>query len=174
MHHRRRALFASIGTATACLIIRKFPSVELEVFARGTACIASLFTGAPALETEHGWLLPLAHQPVLVSTACSGTSFFIITCALLCWHSAPRIRTAALVLPLAVVAALAVTLCINSLRIICLLQAHRWLIPLLPASYSAFAHMLVGVAVFLPALIALNTLPEFYGYFKDHYRARSA
>jgi hypothetical protein len=64
-----------------------------------------------------------------------------------------------------------VALLINALRIICLVQAHRWIIPLLPDHYFAFAHMLIGVAVFLPALIALNALLELYGYSKDSHPA---
>ena len=173
MSHRRPIIYTVIGAALAFALVHGLPAAELQCFAQGPARIASLFSGAPMLEAEHGWVLPLAHQPVLVSTACSGATFFIITAALLSWHCARRIRSAPVAIPLAVGAAFIVTIGINALRIICLIQAHRWLIPLLPDNYSAFAHMLVGVAVFLPALIALNALLEFYGYSKASTSARS-
>lgn len=171
MSHRRHIIYTVIGTTLAFALVHLFPAAELKCFAQGSARIASLLTGAPMFESEHGWVLPFVHQPTLVSTACSGATFFIISAALLSWHSAQRIRSALFSVPLALGAAFIVTIGINALRIICLVQAHRWLIPLLPDNYSAFAHMLVGVAVFLPALIALNALLEFYGYSKS---ARSA
>lgn len=61
------------------------------------------------------------------------------------------------------VAALPLTLMVNAVRIVALRQAHQWIIPRLPAAYGHFLHMLAGVAVFLPALIGLSLLLEFYG-----------
>jgi exosortase/archaeosortase family protein len=78
-------------------------------------------------------------------------------------------------LPVAGVAALAgavpVTLFINGLRLIAVAHAHRWVIPRMPEAYGAFLHMLTGVAVFLPALIALNLIFEIYGRSRTPSRA---
>ena len=58
---------------------------------------------------------------------------------------------------------LPLTLFVNALRVVTVTAAHRWLIPLLPSAYDAFLHLLTGVAIFLPALIALNLLLETHG-----------
>lgn len=151
----------------AAAFIYCLPSVELQIFAQGAARIASLFTGAPILESEAGWLLPLSHRTILISEACSGATFFIITCTLLCWHISRRTGRPIAIIIMAFSSALALAIFINALRIICLVQAHRWLIPRLPDNYAGFAHMLIGIAIFLPSLIALNALFEFYGNSKD-------
>ncbi|MBC8012441.1 MAG: hypothetical protein H7067_20350, partial [Burkholderiales bacterium] len=56
----------------------------------------------------------------------------------------------------ALVAAVPVVLAVNTLRIAAVVAAHAWVIPLLPGAYAGFAHLLVGVAVFLPALLVLD------------------
>jgi exosortase K len=158
----------------ASLLVNCLPGAELQLFAQGAARIASLFTGAPTLETAHGWVLPLPHQPILISSACSGTTFFISTCALLCWHNARRTEHYMISILIAFAAALLVSIGINALRIICLVQAHRWIIPQMPESYANFAHMVIGIAVFLPTLIALNALLEFHGHSPQNTSSRSA
>ena len=174
MSHRRPVIIAAIGTALAFILVNCFPAAELQIFAQGAARIASLFTGAPLVEADVGWLLPLSHRTILISEACSGATFFIITGALLCWHISRRTGHHIASIAIAFSSALALAIFINALRIICLVQAHRWLIPLLPENYAAFAHMLVGIAVFLPALIALNALLEFYGTSKNRRLPESA
>lgn len=139
-----------------------FPRLETELFAGGAARLASWFSGVAAVRLDEGWALAFSGQPVIVTTACNATDFFLMTAALLGWHCARRMR-----LPVAVVAALGaavpLTLFINALRIVAVAQAHRWIIPRMPAAYGSFLHMLTGVAVFLPALIALNLILEFHG-----------
>jgi exosortase/archaeosortase family protein len=140
-----------------------FPQAELEWFARGAASLAALLTGAPVARVEQGWLLAGAAQPVVVSELCSATGYFVVVAALLGWRLA-QIRGAFLpALAGAMVAAFPVTLAVNALRVVAVIQAHRWVIPKFPAAYASFLHLLVGVGVFLPALIALNLLLEFYG-----------
>ena len=167
MIDRRPTIITLIGALLAAAFVHWLPSVELQVFAQGAAKIASLFSGAPLVEGESGWLLPLSHQTILISEACSGATFFIITSTLLCWHIARRTEHHIATLVIALSSALALAIFINALRIICLVQAHRWFIPHLPENYTSFAHMLIGIAVFLPSLIALNALLEFYGYSKS-------
>lgn len=125
--------------------------------------LVSLFTGSPSFQADAGWILSFPTTTLLISKACSGTGFFIIMCVLFGWHFTDKTQYHMLNLVLAVTVALFLSIFINALRIICLLQAHHWLFPLLPENYSAFAHMLIGVAAFLPTLIALNALLEFYG-----------
>lgn len=157
----KSSLLAVTSSAAA---IHFFPQVELALFARGAATLASLFTGAPVLQAEQGWLLPLQGQPILVSQACSGTTFFTIVSAILAWHLAQRTKSLPKAASLSLLLSLPIATFINALRIVCLAQAHRWAIPLLPDTYAAFAHMLVGVAVFLPSLIALNIALEYYAH----------
>ncbi len=137
-----------------------------DVFMGGAARLAGLIFGVAATRGDEGWLLPFAGQPVIVTEACSATDFSLMTAALLGWHFAQRVRRPAL-LPLAaagaLVAAVPLTLFVNALRIVAVAHAHRWVIERMPAAYGSFLHMLTGVAVFLPALIALNLLLEFYG-----------
>ena len=165
---------AASGALLATLFVHCFPTAELQLFVQGAAKISSLFTHTSAISVENGWLLPLHHQTVLVSKACSGVTFFIITCTLLCWHIARHVKSTIAAVSIGFISAFILAITVNALRIVCLVQAHRWLIPLVPESYAAFAHMLVGAAVFLPTLIALNTLLEFYGYSKERTPAQIA
>lgn len=157
------ALAAAAGGAG---LTKVFSGLETGVFMGGSAKLAGLVSGVAAVRAEEGWIMPFAGQPLMVTTACSATDFFLMTAALLGWHFAQRVRRPAL-LPLAaagaLVAAVPVTLCVNALRIVAVAQAHRWVIPRMPAAYDSFLHMLTGVAVFLPALIALNLLLELHG-----------
>lgn len=157
-----------LGGALGVALLQSIPGIELRFFARGAAKLAGLFSGAPVLATEQGWLLPLAHHNLLVTAACSGTGFYLMLCMLLAGRLAcPKkgILTAGaagfgLAMPLAMM--------INALRIVLLAQAHDWVIPRLPENYGPFAHMLIGIGVFLPALITLNALFEFYGHPGKH------
>jgi len=148
---------ATLGLA----LLYALPWIELNIFAQGAARIASLLSGSPVFETPEGWLLPVNAQPILVTTACSGATFFVISYTLLSWQLRRRMPSLLLTLVASLIPTLAFTLMINGLRIVCLAHAHHWIIPHLPASYAAFAHLLVGVAVFLPSLICLNLLLEY-------------
>ncbi len=151
--------------AVACggLLLVVFPPLELELFARGAAQLAGLLSGAPVLRTAEGWLLPSAQPPVLVTSACSGADYFLIVAALLGWHLARCGRTLPRAALCGATIACPLAIAVNALRIATLAQMHRWFIPLLPAAYAPFLHMLTGVAVFLPALIAVHLLLEYHG-----------
>lgn len=161
----RPALVALAAAGGGALLLKTLPWLETTVFVAGAARLAGRLTGVPTLRTDEGWALLFSGQPVLVTTACSATDFFLMTTALLGWHFAQRLRPA--LMPWAAAGALVVavplTLFINALRLIAVAQAHRWVIPRLPAAYDSFLHMLTGAVVFLTALIALNLLLEFYG-----------
>lgn len=160
-------VLVALGAAGAGGVVFKLvPALEADLFVAGAARLAGLVSGVPAEAGADGWMLAFAGQPLLVTAACSATDFFLMVTALLGWHGALRTPRSAL-LPVAGVAALAgavpLTLFINALRLIAVAHAHRWVIPRMPEAYGAFLHMLTGVAVFLPALIALNLIFEIYG-----------
>ncbi len=158
-----RPIALALGAAaTGWCALHWMPSLELAVFARGAAQLAGVLTGSPVLPRDAGWLLPAAPEPIAVTAACSATDFFLMLAALLGWQLA-RTRLPALpALVAAVVVALPLTLFVNALRLVAVAAAHRWFIPLLPATYSAFLHLLVGAAGFLPALVACNLALEFH------------
>lgn len=160
---QRTALAVLVSLATGALVLQRFPGLELELFARTAAGGASLLTGSPVVRVEEGWMLAGLQPRLVVSTACSATDYFLITTALFAWQLARRGLRWPLVAGSALVAALPVACGVNALRIVFVGQVHRWVIPLFPDAYGAFLHLLAGVAVFLPALIALNLAFEFHG-----------
>jgi exosortase/archaeosortase family protein len=145
------------------LLLTLFPLLELELFAGGSARLASLLTGSVILRIEEGWALPAASAPIVVTTACSATGYFLLIAALIGWHRARRGKSLVGAILAGLVVGLPLSITINSLRVVAVMQAHHWVIPLLPDAYGAFLHMLTGVAVFLPSLVALNLLLEYHG-----------
>lgn len=159
----RAAAAGAVSVAVGWLWLKAWPGVELEWFAGGSAWLAGLFTGAPVSRMENGWLLPVTGQPVVVTTACSATDYFLILSALISWLLFRQRKTPGLAVGLGLVAGLPLTIFLNALRVVVVTHAHRWLIPLLPESCGPFLHMLTGAAVFLPALVLLNLLFDSYG-----------
>lgn len=156
------------AVAVGSFILRGAPGLELDFFAQGAAQIASLLLGAPLTRIDTGWLLSTTDRPVLVSTACSATDFFIIVAALLAWQSARRGSPLWRAAPTALVAAIPLAIAVNALRIVAVTQAHLWVIPHFPENLGASLHLLTGVAIFLPALIALNLLLELHGRIRSN------
>lgn len=152
-----------VSVVTGAIVLRVFPALELELFARAAAQGASLLTGSPVVRVEEGWLLAGLEPRLVVTTACSATDYFLITTALFAW----RLARCGLRWPFtavgASIAALPVACAVNAVRIVFVGQAHRWVIPLFPDAYGALLHLFAGVVVFLPALIALNLAFEFHG-----------
>lgn len=158
-----RAVISAVAAAvTGALILRCVPALELSLFAAGAARLASFFTGTPVVRIAEGWLLPHSAGSVAVTAACSATDYYLMVVALITWQRTRHGQSALPALLVGLVAALPLTLFVNALRVITVTAAHRWFIPLLPATYGAFLHLVTGVAVFLPALIALNLLLETY------------
>ena len=164
--HVRGILAGVIAAACGALLLKVFPSLETELFIGGASRLAGLLAGVAAVRVDEGWALVFPGQPLMVTAACSATDFALMTAALLGWHFARRAERAAL-LPAAAAGALIVAvplaITVNALRLVAVAQAHRWVIPRMPEAYGHFLHMLTGVAVFLPALIGMNLLLEFYG-----------
>lgn len=153
----------AVAVLTGSTLLAIWPALELELFGRGTARLAAVFSGASVVRVAEGWWLAGLSRDVMVSAACSATSFFLMLAALLAWHLARRglggwqagVAGLAFATPLAIA--------VNALRVVTVIQAHRWVIPHLPETYAHFLHLLTGVAVFLPTLIFLNLLLESHG-----------
>jgi exosortase/archaeosortase family protein len=159
----RAGLHGLLASGLAWGGLQFYPTADVKWFARGAAGIASLLAGSPVERIDAGWLLGGASQPVVVSEACSATGYFLTVVALLGWRLAQRGFSPVVAVPAALVGGFVFTLFVNALRVVALMHAHHWVIPRFPDSYAPFLHLLTGVAVFLPALIALNLLLEFYG-----------
>lgn len=158
----RPALAGGAAAALGALPLSLFPILKADLFATGAARVAAGLLGTGLVEAGGVPTLRLGELAVAVVPACSGTDFFGMVAALLGWRLAADKRRIAPAVLLGVALALPVTLLVNGLRIAAVAQAHRWLIPLLPERYGAFAHLVMGVAIFLPALTALNLGLEFY------------
>lgn len=159
-------LAALLAIGCSWLVLRLNPERVTEVFTHGAGWLAGLFLGVQGVRTETGWALPFPGQPVLVTSACAATDFFMMTASLLGWHfmrRAGRVAWLPAVLVGALFTAFLITLLVNALRIAAVAHAHHWIISRMPASYDPFLHLLTGAAVFLPALIALNVFLESHG-----------
>lgn len=160
-----RAAVSALGTvAVGKLGLKLIPRLELDFLAAGAARLAGVFTGVGAQRGSEGWVLAAGWLPAVVTEACSGADYFLILAALIGWQLARRGKSIGFAILVGLLAAGLLTIFVNSLRIVTVVQAHRWVIPLLPDAYGHFAHMLTGAAVFLPSLIALNFLLEHHGH----------
>jgi exosortase/archaeosortase family protein len=162
----RSAMFASGGAMLGGLLLGKiFPGVAVQVFAPAAAWVAGFLTGSPVFRADDlaGWVVLFANAPVVVTTACSATDYFLIVAALIGFQAGRVRRRALFAAGIGLVAALPVAVFVNAIRIITVAYAHPWFISRLPATYGPFLHMLAGAAVFLPSLILLNLLLENYG-----------
>lgn len=157
------ALAAASAGAFVASLPHVWPTFEFSVLAQGAARIAALLTGSPLVQLDSGFALPAARVPVIVTTACSAADFCSIVAALVAWRMARHSRAPWLAIAAGCTAAVPLTVLVNALRITALTQAHRWVIPRFPSAYGPFLHLLIGVAVFVPALLALNFLLELHG-----------
>ena len=155
------ATAGGIAVVGVLLLLQAFPDLELAFLAQGAARLAGIFTGSPVFRTEHGWALPATSVPVVVTSACSATGFLVLVAALVAGQLARRGRSVGAAVLAGWVAAPPVAVFVNALRLVTVVQVHRWVGSYLPENYDAFTHLLAGVAVFLPALVALNLLLEF-------------
>jgi exosortase/archaeosortase family protein len=158
----RSAAVGASAAALGALVLNAVPALRIEVFAAGAARIAAFLTGSELVRGDAAWLIQVGDRTVAVTEACSGTDFYLMVAGLLGWRIFGRGQSFVRGVLVSLVVALPVAMLVNALRVVAVTQAHRWLIPLLPERHGAFAHMLTGVAVFLPSLIALNFALETY------------
>ena len=151
-----------VATGGGALLFQIWPQLRTDLFAVAAARLAASLTGAGFERGEAASLVLLGDRTVAVTAACSGTDFFLMVAALIGWRLCRDDRSFLRVVLASISLALPVTLLVNALRIVAVTQAHGWLIPLLPAHYSAYVHMATGAAIFLPSLIVLNFALEMY------------
>jgi exosortase/archaeosortase family protein len=159
----RPALAALLAVAGGGLLLHLVPALEMELFARVAAAVASALTGSPMIRVDEGWMLAGLTPRLVVSPACSATDYFLITATVLAWHFARRAVRIPVAIAGGLLAALPVTWLVNAVRIVVVGQVHARVIPLFPEAYAAFLHLCAGVLVFLPALVVLNLLIESHG-----------
>jgi exosortase/archaeosortase family protein len=160
-------MLSAVLAAVGAWGLISWPGVEREIFCHAAAWLAGLLSGSPVLAVGDGWEL-VSPITAVVTVACSGTTYYVMVAALIGWHLGKgycRVWGRAIV---AVVCALPAALVINAVRIVVVMQAHCWVIPHFPKTYSPFLHMLTGMTVFLPAFIALNIFLETYGRTHTH------
>ncbi|MBL9207189.1 MAG: hypothetical protein JNN01_19020 [Opitutaceae bacterium] len=150
----------ALAGALALVGLRIWPEAELAVFAQGAARVAGGLIGAPVFPAPSGWMLPMFDGPVMVNAACSATDFFLLAAVFLAQVLVRRRIHAAVSILGGVLLAVPFTLFVNGLRIVAVLQLHRWFLPHLPPAYGAILHLIVGTAVFLPGLILLHLVSE--------------
>jgi exosortase/archaeosortase family protein len=169
--YRGRLLAVAMAGAISGGILMCWPAIQSAIFCHGASAFAGLLSGLPAIRVENGWLLPAA-LPMVVTNACSGTTYFILLTALLGWHIGNRNRFVPIAAAVAIASALPLSIGINGFRIAVLVQVHRCLIPRFPESFAPFLHLLSGVAIFLPALIIVNLVCEIYGRSSSRHGSR--
>ncbi len=147
-----------LALAAAVALVSVFPAAAFSAFAGGAAHLADLFYAGSVERVAEGWRLAPASfpRPVLVTRACAATDYFVLLAPVVAWRLRPLLRGPVAAAALGLALAVPLTLAINALRILAVAEAHRWVIPRFPAAYGDFLHLLVGVAVFLPALLVLN------------------
>jgi exosortase/archaeosortase family protein len=151
-----------IASGAGALILQMMPQLRIDLFAAGAARLAALLMGAGLDRGEAAWTIALGDRTVAVTTACSGTDFFLMVAALIAWRLTRANRSWVIAGMAGLLFALPVTLLVNALRVVAVAQAHRWLIPMLPERHGAFAHMITGAAIFLPSLVTLNLILELH------------
>lgn len=163
----------ALAGALALAGLRFWPEAELAVFAQGAARVAGLLIGAPVFPAPTGWMLPVYDGPVIVNAACSATDFFLLAAVFLAQVLVRRRNHAITALLGGLLLAVPFTLFVNGLRVVAVMQLHRWLLPHLPPAYGPMLHLLVGTAVFLPGLILLHLVSERHARIRSSHSART-
>ena len=125
--------------------------------------LAGMFLGAPvAADPGGGFVLAHPAMEVTVTRACSGLGFLALGCAWLAWHvlAGTAGRRLWLELGAGFAAMFLFTTLVNAIRITSSIQADLHLSFLMHGTAAAALHAVVGVATFLPALIALHLFAE--------------
>jgi exosortase/archaeosortase family protein len=145
----RKFAAASGAFVAVKLAIAALPDgVFAQIFCKISAWIAAAYFQASLIGET---LLFVSGQMVSVTRACGGADFFAMLCALFAWQVVPeRIRW----LPALCAGAWAVTLLVNAMRVIAAIWMRSFAELLLPERMEAAVHLVSGVLVFFPALLA--------------------
>jgi exosortase K len=141
----------------------KYLNIESSFFVYPTGKMVSLFCGGYLDVNGEGCRLMIGHTRVLISSECSGTSFFCILFSFIAVSSLTIKRKVFML-----VMSYPITLISNSFRVISAAYCHQFIAPLLPDGLSHSVHMGVGVIVYLTCLSAIS-----YFIYKIHNHVRA-
>ncbi|MDR2862816.1 MAG: archaeosortase/exosortase family protein [Puniceicoccales bacterium] len=146
----RKFVVSGGAVVIAKLAIATLPDAAFaQIFCRVPAWIAAAYFQASLT----GETLCLASgRMVSVTRACGGADFFAILCAMFAWQVVPgRIRW----FPVLCAGAWVVTIFVNAMRVIAAVWIRAFTELLLPERMEAAVHLVSGVLVFFPALLAI-------------------
>ncbi len=155
-----------LAALAAWSLVALIPALKIELFARASAWLAGSLQGGGIERVKAGWLLASGPRPAVVTAACSASDYFVLVAALLGAQCVRRGGNVWLAGTVGCIAAAPLAIAVNALRVLTLVQVHRWVIPRFPEAYGPFLHLLTGLLVFLPSLILLNLSLEYYGRFR--------
>jgi exosortase K len=125
--------------------------VELTYFVYPTGKLTSFFCGGFSSFSEEGFRLLIAEVPVLISTACSGLTFFCILFSFITISRISIYKKISLLLlcyPLTIIA--------NMFRIISSAHTHQLIGSHLPGGLFHTVHLVTGVIVYLTFFIFIS------------------
>lgn len=134
------------------LLVSALPDAwSAAAFCRVPAWIAAAFFGVPV----SGPLLAFGSgRVVAVTRACDGSDFFALICGVLTWYALKQ-NVKLWRLPLFWCAAWCVTVLVNGLRVIVTVWTRGIAEWLFPERFLSAVHLVSGVMVFFPALMAV-------------------
>ncbi|MDR2862851.1 MAG: archaeosortase/exosortase family protein [Puniceicoccales bacterium] len=139
------------------LIVASLPdAVFSPIFCKIPAWIAASYFQAGL---DGDTLVFTSGQMVSVTRACGGSDFFALLCAMLSWEAVPeRMRR----LPALLAGAWAVTMFVNGMRVVTSVWTRWFAEAFLPERMDAATHLVSGVLVFFPSLLAVWWLPRLF------------
>jgi len=163
---------AAAALAAAQAVAAVVPTLRDAWFARPTAWLAGFHFGADGVALPDGFLLSRpGHEPLLVTTACSGYDFFSLLVAMAVLALGARPGRAGLRRWLgSLVAVYVVSIVSNAARVVAVAHVDLFAAAMLPSLLAHAIHRAAGMAVFLPVmmfvyiLIERGTLHELYGH----------
>jgi len=158
---RRAALFISGGFFFLCALafsLFTLPNIVYNIFCVPAAWLANLYIGGDLISAGGiGAHIIKGHSNIFVSKACSGMTFFLITCAVV-FHSViegfPKGRR---IIPWLLPGAYVMTILINSFRVVVSWKVRAFIPEDFFIPYPT-VHLAVGVMIFLTALISARFL----------------
>lgn len=160
----QRTWLAALTVAVVALGVRGVcPEIELDFFARFSAQLAAWFSGTSLTRESLGWAFLHKGLPVLVTRDCSASDFALLAAMIVAWNPPTRPSSFLAAVAWGLLGGVLIALLVNALRVLAIMELYRWVIPQVPGSYEKILHLLVGTAVFLPALLLLHSALHVYG-----------
>jgi exosortase/archaeosortase family protein len=150
---KRFALTGGVAAGLgALLLVAALPEAwRAAAFCRAPAWLAAAFFGVPVSGAQ---LAFGSGRIVAVTRACDGSDFFALICGVLTWHALKQ-GVKLWRMPLFWCAAWGVTVLVNGMRVIVTVLTRGVAEWLLPERFLSAVHLVSGVMVFFPALMAV-------------------